>query len=169
VKRFCFWLAGILLFTAAVAKIGYYQGQWTPQPDPGELEANADAIAQQEELRKQRLDAEHMEVFGRSQARARVVSAVIEERITLLEAAAHFRALDASQQSKWIYTYALRTQFQGRSDEERLCRRVIDAARWALIDKPDLAAAVVKRLQAELSEHLARHGRVQLPTVSHKD
>jgi hypothetical protein len=113
--------------------------------------------------REGQLNASYETTQRRVKARLRVMDELIEGQITLMEAAAHFRTLDATLPCRSTYTHWLRTLQPGRSDEERLCNRVIEYVRRTLADRPDLADAVVRRLQAELKDHLKRHGFIELP------
>jgi hypothetical protein len=91
---------------------------------------------------------------------------LIEGRMTLLEAAAHFRTLDAAMPAQSMYIHCLRTLQPGRSDEERLCHRVIEYTQRTLANRPALAGTVTRRLQAELKNHLKRYGVIHLSELN---
>lgn len=73
-------------------------------------------------------------------------------RLTLLETAARYRALDRAH-AGFVWN-AFRRELPGRSDDERHCRMVIAVAEGEVSRKE--APAVVARLTAELDDHLKR-------------
>jgi hypothetical protein len=79
-----------------------------------------------------------------------VVGQVCRGQLPLLEAAARFRSAD-------------RGGWPGTPDVESCCRTVIAWVGLALADRPELAAALTGRLEAELELNLARSGGVRLP------
>jgi hypothetical protein len=88
----------------------------------------------------------------RSVARRRVALDLAAGRLTLLEAAEHFRDLNGSYPGfSW---YQFRHHFPGSSDDERHCRQVIQFV--ALETETGPAAVARKRLEAELEGHLRR-------------
>jgi hypothetical protein len=101
------------------------------------------------------------EDMERSAAKHRVVTALLEGRLTLFEAAAHYRRLKHPRVD-------LRKEYRGDSEEERLCRQVIRAAEVALLirDQNAAAAAFTMRWEAELQRHLEQHGQVILPEIA---
>jgi hypothetical protein len=115
----------------------------TPAPQPADV-AEAPST---EELGLQ-LEATQR----RSQARLRIAQDLIADRLTLLEAAEHFRDLNegmsAIQREQW------REQFHGATDQERHCWQVLLWVDARLHQDPPRALAVVSRLEAELRTHL---------------
>jgi len=87
---------------------------------------------------------------------------VIAGRLTLFEAAAKFRTINKSnpQAEHWLSRY----QYRDEPYELALCRSVIRRVELEL-EARALGAEdnTVDRLEAELAEHLRRHGRVSLP------
>lgn len=75
------------------------------------------------------------------------VAALIDGRLSLLEAAGRFRDAQAS------------------ADGEALCRAVIGWVHLALNDRPERAEAVSQRLEGELQTYLDRSGRGRLLPV----
>jgi hypothetical protein len=113
-----------------------------------------------EELRRaEQLQALQKVVWWGYVTKLRLTDELLARRLTLFEAAAGFRAVDRvrSRQARPVPSF-----FPGKTDEERLCRRVIASADERLHDRPD-REAVVARLELELQEHLRRYGAVQLP------
>jgi hypothetical protein len=101
--------------------------------------------------------------IARIEHRKDLIRELLAGRLTLLETAAHFRALDRSNPSfNWD---AFRRGNAGDTDEERHCREVIG---WVETDlertDPCLALATCNRLEGELQEHL-RLGTLRLPRV----
>jgi hypothetical protein len=106
-------------------------------------------------------------VILRLRRKQRLTWMCLAGRLTLLETAAHFSALnDASPEFNWT---KFREGTVGDSDEERLCREVIERVRSALASQgPTADRKKVERLEAELREHL-RHGPPRLPHVEPPD
>jgi hypothetical protein len=97
-------------------------------------------------------DRERAAHFRRSEARRRVAQDLAAGRLTLLEAAEHFRDLNGSYPGfNW---YQFRRHFPGSSDDERHCRQVIQFV--ALETETGPAAVARQRLEAELEGHLRR-------------
>jgi hypothetical protein len=94
------------------------------------------------------------------EGKRRVVGRLLEQRLTLFEAAACFRAVDADRPPQVRVHLEV---YPGDADEERLCWYVIRCAEAFLEEKGQDAGPVVSRLRAELRDHLARHGGVCLP------
>jgi hypothetical protein len=88
---------------------------------------------------------------------------VAEGRLGLLEAAGRFRELD----QHWPALEPRRAQ-PGATDEERYCRVVIATVASFLDDRPQMRAAVIERLEAELRGYLER-GDLRLPDKSLSD
>jgi len=105
-------------------------------------------------------------VLQRGLAKSRLAEDVAVGRLTLLEAAARFRELN----SQWppfdwdTWRFFRHCDFPGASDEEGLCRQVINCTRSTLWQQPEVADEVRRRLEAELDQHL-RHGTLRLPPL----
>jgi hypothetical protein len=113
--------------------------------------------------RSEELDAQRERLRHWQEGKREAVRAVIAGRMTLLEAAARFRELDRQlPEFKWDL---FRRAYPGSSDGERHCRHVIAATEAELSKRPDEAAEVMARLEAELQEHLQRDGTIQLPEL----
>ena len=86
---------------------------------------------------------------------------MIAGRLTLLEAAARFREANEATSN----SFAGYGRWRPRPAPEVLCRQVIDRVEMELraAGVPPGQGGLVRRLRAELAEHLARHGRVVLP------
>jgi hypothetical protein len=107
---------------------------------------------------------EHAQALrGRFKQKSQVVRELLAGRLTLLEAAARFRALDhAPPPFNWEM---FREVHRGDSDEERHCREVIVGVEAELIDSdPCLCLAICEQLERELQQHLER-GPLRLPDV----
>jgi hypothetical protein len=102
-------------------------------------------------------------IVKRVNAKERVVVALVEGNLGLFEAAAWFRELNMwPPEHADMYWHML----PGHCDEEKLCRQVIQWARIRLEDMvtASQAQARLQALEAELAEHIARHGKVVLPS-----
>jgi hypothetical protein len=93
-----------------------------------------------------------------------VAQAVLARRVTLLEGAAYFRALNHQPPDfDWDIFRAIRP---GDNDDERHCHEVIHWVYLALEDSdPCQAEAMRARLSAELDDHL-RRGPIRLREIS---
>jgi hypothetical protein len=92
------------------------------------------------------LDRQIGAVSDRLSAKAHIADEVAAGRLSLREAAAAFRDLDA-QQPRQVYDHPAAFP-PGASEDERRCRAVID---WAVnAAPPDHAPALARRLEAEL-------------------
>jgi hypothetical protein len=100
------------------------------------------------------LDRRIAATLRRSQLLRRIARAVVEGRITLLEAAERFRELNES--SCDFSQQMFRKIYAGASDDERYARYVIAVAESECAGDRQRARAVVTRLEAELSESLRR-------------
>jgi hypothetical protein len=126
--------------------------------DVWNVPATLDTMGREAQL-DERLDGEMESVQRRSATKYRVAGDAAEGRLTLLEAAARFRDLDAGASEG--YRRGWRHTHEGASDEERYCRQVITYAGLVLHDRSD-AAAALGRLQAQLDGALSR-GDLRLP------
>jgi hypothetical protein len=95
-------------------------------------------------------------------AKDRLTGEVIAGRLSLPEAAARFRALEAGRPNRYCRT---RTDlFPGGSEGERYCRAVITRVVNRLhAEDPAREQEVSARVEAELRDLLARDGAVRLP------
>lgn len=98
---------------------------------------------------------------GRMWAKSDVARRLLAGELTLFQAAAIFRVLNAHPPGREDRSWQ---QFPGVCDGERLCRQVISWAGGALGEKypPHLAAARVVALEQQLLDHVRAHGQVQL-------
>ena len=94
-----------------------------------------------------------------SAAKNRTTLLLIDGRLTLFEAAAHFRLLNRPQMQ-----VALPRLYPGDSEEERLCWQVIADVRTVSESLGQNATELIARLEEDLRQHKERHGRVILPT-----
>jgi hypothetical protein len=103
----------------------------------------------------------------RLKGKEETVQKYLDGKLTFLETAAHFRALD--QGAPGFNWEEFRDAYPGDSDEERHCREVIACVR-ALPSSQGSSAGqeTVKRLEAELRRHL-RDGTPKLPAVDSPD
>jgi hypothetical protein len=151
----------VLLLAAALVGAGFLDPQQLArmaadvQHLPAYLRTLTDCHDQMADVDRQ------LEAFWvRQAARREVVAELVERRLTLPEAAARFRDLNA----KACSAGHVRLFFPGRTEEESICRHLIFWAQCELeSDAPSVAQEVAARLEAELNEHLRRHGTIPLP------
>ena len=99
--------------------------------------------------------------YRRIQAKHAVVTELLADRLTLAEAAAGFRDLDAGLPE---VRDRLVQQYPGVPYEVALCRHVIEQARSVLrVRDPDQVEPVVTRLEMELQAHLECEANFCLP------
>jgi hypothetical protein len=115
---------------------------------------------QRDEAYGTELDWEAEETFRRLAAREEAVRDVLDGRLTLGQAAARFRDLDATTRACTHRELARR--FPGIAEDERCWREVICWVAMAEGKRPDGGHGVARRLSAELEDAL-RHGRPSLP------
>jgi hypothetical protein len=95
------------------------------------------------------------------QAKCAVVTELLADRLTLLEAAARFRELDAGMPEA---RDRLLQAYPGVPYEVALCQQVIAHARSELkVRAPEQVKSVVARLEAELQAHLECEAGLRLP------
>ncbi len=98
-------------------------------------------------------------VGRRIQEKERIAGELIDGRLTLFEAAARFRRLNAEPPAA-----PPPLSYPGDSEEERLCRQVIRWASHRLQERdPGRANDRAAAWEEELRRHKERHGTVVLP------
>jgi hypothetical protein len=134
-----------------------------PSPQGGEEGPGPAGELARSYQRRQKLDALHQAILRRQQDSRQLVWDLIKGRLPLVQAAAQLRALDRRIPIREdIYRDQMRLTFPAKSLAESLCRKAIELVRQEVEDQPRWAGAV-RRLETELAEHLARHGRVDFP------
>jgi hypothetical protein len=109
--------------------------------------------ARKERRRAERLGVQQAALQRRREATAAVISAVIDGRLALREAAARLRRLERDILDAPTYEKLLRAAFPGDSVEECLCHKVIAYVRDRAERQPRLQETV-RRLEQEIA-----HGR----------
>jgi hypothetical protein len=144
-------LTGALcLFPGAAARLGL--DFWTvPELGLDMQRGEADAAD---------MDRQSEETVRRLTAKGEAVQEVLDGRLTLWQAAARFRDLDATARAS--ARRQARRRFPGLSEDERSCRQVIAWAAEADEKRPGGGTGLARRLTAELEDAL-RHGRLSLP------
>jgi hypothetical protein len=146
-----------LAASAALGALGYLR------PDLEQAAASLRELPQlieREGQRHQELEHKFEIVLTRSASRTRVVNALADGRMTLLEAAAQFRALN-EYPPDWRTPHLQTDEY--RSEEEQLCRQVIDhAARELEQTDPARARRLTAALEVELAEYLQQARGVRL-------
>jgi hypothetical protein len=115
------------------------------------------------ERRSQDLDQQLERAHRRAAAKFRILRAVADARMGLLEAASCNQALTCELPPSAQEDF--RRRWPAPTDEERHCRHVIEvAARLEGAEDPCSATALRARLEEELQDHL-RRGPLVLPPV----
>ena len=107
------------------------------------------------------LDDDLERSIRRHEAKEAIIAGVIADRLTLLEAAAQFRDLNATwpQASHW-----LQQRYPGVPYELALCRQIIDQVCIELRQcGPEQCDRIVTRLEAELQSQLECETGLRLP------
>jgi hypothetical protein len=104
------------------------------------------------------LEYQDEQVMRRIAVKEVIVHDLIAGRISLVEAAAQFRALNAGRRD---YLSVIRATFPGRTDDERICRNVIGFVE-AAVEQDEDGRYTVHRLNEELWR-LADSGTLVLP------
>jgi hypothetical protein len=97
-------------------------------------------------------------------AKSHIAEKVIDGRLSLAQAAALFGALNRLEPQSLKTrsdTYALRDRFPAHTEEERLCRQVVQWVSAELANEHDRQEATLARLEDEFKEF--KQGMVQLP------
>jgi hypothetical protein len=141
--------AALALFPGLAAAVGL---------DLWNVPAALDALGRGAEQRR-RLDEAMRAVQVRTALKAETAEDLVAGRLTLPEAAARFRRLDAGTPEE--YRHGWRLLAQGTSDDERYCRQVIAHVGMLVLGRDD-AADVLAGLNKQLEEALAR-GDLRLP------
>jgi len=107
------------------------------------------------------LDEKLRGALQRAAAREEIVARLLAGELTLFEAAARFRDLNAATPE---IAHNIRLRFPGLSAEHAVCRQVITFVEEEMRRcAPEKVRVVRARLEDELADHLRRHGRVCLP------
>jgi hypothetical protein len=101
-------------------------------------------------------------------AKFRIARNVIAGRFSLLQGAALFGALNRvpAQSAKLSVFDPQVSRIRPHTDQERLCRQVVDYVASELAEDPDRQETVVAHLEAVFMDELERHGTIQLPDPS---
>jgi hypothetical protein len=151
----------VALTVAALAAGGYFWAT-SPGPDYPVIKTSEEPSLVAERQRGEQLASRRAELLRRDELKQRVIWKLLYGRFTLLEAAGRIRTLDQGLLNPAFYDAQIRNTFGGKTLGESLCRKVLEMVRQTVHGRPRWAGAV-KRLEKELADHLARHGRVELP------
>ena len=109
------------------------------------------------------LDGQMTILTARAEAKQRILKDLMNQRLTLVEAALRFREVDQALLGNDPLEQ-LRHAWPGRSVMERYCRQIIHVVGWELCEQPDKAAAVPR---AQVERHGGDHLSVPLQTIGH--
>jgi hypothetical protein len=115
-----------------------------------------DRALPEERRRGDRAEEGRRVVLLRTEARRAVARDLADGRLTLPEAAARMRDLD--RHAPGFHWEGFRFTYAGASDDERHCREAICWVATALPPDDPRAEDTVRRLEAELRQHVARGG-----------
>ncbi len=119
-----------------------------------------DPVLERERQRRRRLQAEQNACHRLRGLKNRVAAGLIAGRLTLRQATAQYHDLCRQAPHYAHLMDFLRQSYPAASDDERLCRHLIDYIRY-LSPGPDGAeAAAARRLEAQLEGSLRRQGAV---------
>lgn len=148
-------LAALLLTSISLpadwlVKVGVRIGQF------GDIQSLLD-----EQSKGQKLASEARFSYERVFAKGRIAEALLNREMSLIDAAACFRALHEDLRS-WHHPLRARPEYQ---DGEAWCREVIEWSENYISNDLSTGQAEVlrRRLETELQAHLIRHGSVTLP------
>lgn len=142
-----FAVLALLSFAASIAVI------------VGELSSESEQVLPPSPLKTDRQALVEV-VFLRTTAKYQIARNVIAGQLSLVQAAALFGALNQvpPQTASWHF------RFPGATDEERLCRQVLEYVHWELDKAPDRGDAILARFEADLNQEL-RTGAIRLPDL----
>jgi hypothetical protein len=151
------WLRRRLIVLGVFAVLGgtawFYGGRPAAPPNQPEGPEVVDEMQRAVKLEQQRLL-----LLWRHEQQDKVVHDLAAGRCTLLAAAARLRALYKEDS---VTDHVLRYSYPAPTEEERVCRWVIDYFRTSQKGEAG-TPEVVERLERELREHLER-GTLRLP------
>jgi hypothetical protein len=154
-------LVSLILLAASFAGVSSAQPEW--MKSLGLAWASFEEEAEEQAL-AEKLERKAVIVQHRLAAKKGIIDQVIDGQISLLKAAALFRALNESPED---CQDPYRLVWRGGSDGEKLCRQVISWTEHQLRGRTgsdgSQATALLSRLEAELQELLEREGTVRLP------
>lgn len=126
---------------------------------PGWLDASQD-----DRIESENLDAKSAIIQKRVIAKERVSANLMAGDLTLFEAAAWFGEINDNPA---CFRSELREVYPGTSKGEQLCRQVIQWVESRALDTLPRSQVkeLISRLEADLCEHVEKHGTVVLPKV----
>jgi len=104
------------------------------------------------------LERQDVKVLRRIAVKEALINELLAGRVSLLETAAQFRAMNAGRRD---YALVMETSYPGVPDDERICRNVIGYAETCLEDAGD-GRLKVRKLYDELAALKAR-GKLVIP------
>ncbi len=104
------------------------------------------------------LDARDDRVMRRIAVKEVLIADVVAGKVGLIEAAAQFRAMNAGSHG---YAVVIRSLYPNMSDDERVCRNVIDYVQ-SYVEGDEDGRALIHRLTEDLNQ-LKAAGRLTIP------
>jgi hypothetical protein len=154
------WLFTIWLI-AVVAGLGYFGAVIASRLELGIGEPRTPEPALDQYRRTEELERRRQLILRRYLVKEQAVRELLAGRLTLLQAAARFRNAEMAVPVDWGPP---RPDGSGPAERERLCRNVrVWARHWLEEHQPEKVVEVTARLEAELQQHRAEYGVVELP------
>jgi hypothetical protein len=144
-----------LAFVAAAVAVVCWR--WSPDGSAGRAPDHG-TLSDERQPREEEYESQLRYLTWSYAGRVRVGRALIRGDLTLWEAAACFRQVEALRPPRLRASSELH---RGGSEEERLCRHVIEYVRVALEEEME-DDGLLRRLEAELEERV-RRGDLRLP------
>lgn len=148
-------LVASAVLLAAVAGTCWSRQPWARQwgLDLWELPGQQKLLGQ-EQQRERELEVSHARIMHRIAIKQRIAADLIAGRLTLAQAALRFRPLLLAAPAVFAQ---LRENYPGADEDECACRNVLLYAQAALLTaQAPRREEVLRRLERELCEHLAR-------------
>jgi hypothetical protein len=138
---------------------------WNPEDQLPSRGMYGDLDLSRERNRDERLENLRNDLFGREERRKRLAREVIDQRLTLRQAAALIREMESVGVSAAYYAYTIQDIYPGKTMEESLCRKVISLVNEELKEEPERYARVHARLEAELEKEPEPSRSLPSPTA----
>jgi hypothetical protein len=160
---FCALLGASFLGAASLAWITWID--WNPRDQTPGRSLFSEVDWKRERDRDEQLEAWRKELFGRDERRMQLAQGVIDQRITLRQAATSLRELESTGMAPQNYAYMIGLYNPGKTMEESLCRKVIVLVKGVLEGDPKRRDAVLARLEAELQQESDPSPLLQQPSI----
>jgi hypothetical protein len=124
-----------------------------------------DIDQEKERNRREELDNMRQEIDGREERRKQLAHDVIDQRVTLRQAADFLRDMETRGLSLRYYMEHLWAHYPGKTTEEALCAKVISLVKTELEGEPERCRQVLARLEEELQKGPEPSGSPSPPPI----